>query len=169
MTYRSRIDLGVAAAVIAIGVIFAVEAWRIDPRSYESVGPRLVPEFLAILMILLGAAVGVGAWINRARETDIDKEFGFRNSDLRRVFLVIGTGGAYAFAFWAFGYLVATILGAALALWVFGLRSPVLLIVVPIVAGALYQFVFMGMMGLLDPRGEVLDLRFLSALITPGR
>lgn len=168
MTYRSRIDLGVSAVVIAIGVVFAIEAWRIDPRSFEAVGPRLVPEFLAIVMIMLGGAVGVGAWLNRAPETSDGDEFGFRNSDLRRVFAVIGAGGVYAFAFWALGYLVATMLGAALALWVFGVRSPVVLILVPIAAGVLYQIVFMGLMGLLDPGGELLDLRLLSRIVTPG-
>ena len=169
MTYRSRIDLGVAAVVIAIGLVFAFEASRIDPRSYEAIGPRLVPAFLACLMIGIGAVIGLNAWI--APRTDAhreDSDFGFRDSDIGKVVGVIAAGAIYTFSFWALGYFVSTIIGAAFALWVFGVRKPAILIVAPILAGLLYQIVFMGFMGLLDPRGALFDLRWLSAIVTPG-
>ena len=169
MTYRARIDLGVAAVVVAIGAVFGIEAWRIDPRSYEAVGPRFVPVFLAGTMIVLGMALGLAAFLSRNDSlADNDPAFGFRNSDLRRVLTVIGAGAVYTFAFWALGYMAATVIGAALALWVFGVRSPFVLILVSIGAGVVYQAVFMGMMGLLDPQGALIDLRALSNLVTPG-
>ncbi|WP_224815947.1 tripartite tricarboxylate transporter TctB family protein [Hasllibacter sp. MH4015] len=167
MTYRSRIDLGVAATVIAIGAVFAVEAWRIDPASYEAVGPRSVPVFLAVLMIALGAIIAIGAVAGGAPEEEAES-FGFRNSDVRRVLSVIAVGAICTAIFWAAGYMVAMIVGTGLMLWVFGVRRPIILLLLPILAGIVYQFVFMGLMGLLDPRGELVDLRWLSRLITPG-
>lgn len=168
MTYRSRIDLGVAAVVIAIGTVFGIEAWRIDPASYEAIGPRFVPLFLCLAMIALGALIGIAALVAPGAEAPPEAGFGFRDTDLGRVAAVIGAGIAYVFAFWALGYFVATIIAAALALFVFGVRAPVILILGAVAAGVVYQVVFMGLMGLLDPRGELLDLRSLSRLVTPG-
>ncbi|WP_227272283.1 tripartite tricarboxylate transporter TctB family protein [Roseobacter weihaiensis] len=169
MNYRSHIDLGVATTVIIIGAIFALEAWRIDPASYEAIGPRAVPVFLACLMIGLGALIGVSAFASKDQTTAAEEaDFGFHNSDIPRVFAVIGAGAVTTLVFWAAGYLVAMILGTLLMLWVFGVRAPLVLILVAIVAGVVYQFVFMGLMGLLDPRGALIDLRWLSRLITPG-
>ncbi|MFO6464287.1 tripartite tricarboxylate transporter TctB family protein [Jannaschia sp. KMU-145] len=167
LTARTRIDLGVAATVIAIGAVFAFEAWRIDPASYEAVGPRAVPLFLAVAMIVLGASIGLGAWWRVGHGTPPEPGFGFADSDLRRVAAVIGAGAVYTFAFWAMGYMMATILGMAMALWVFGVRSPVMLVVLPLIAGIAYQVIFMGYMGLLDPRGALLNLRWLSNPVTP--
>ncbi|MDX8352454.1 tripartite tricarboxylate transporter TctB family protein [Cognatiyoonia sp. IB215182] len=169
MNYRSRIDLGVAATVMTVGAVFAVEAWRIDPASYEAIGPRAVPVFLACLMMGLGALIGVSAFGSRQQTEQLEPaDFGFRNSDVSRVLAVIGAGAVTTFVFWAAGYLVAMILGTLLMLWVFGVRSPLVLIFAALAAGVVYQFVFMGLMGLLDPRGALIDLRWLSRLITPG-
>lgn len=164
---RTRIDLGLSAVVVVVGIVFVLEALRIDPASYEAVGPRAVPLFLAGSTIALGLAIGLAAWW-RADATPPSPGIGFAESDLRRVALMLGAGAAYAVAFWALGYMVATMLGMALALWVFGVRSPAMLIAMPIAAGLLYQIVFMGFMGLLDPRGALLDLRALSTPVTPG-
>lgn len=166
MSHRKRIDLGVALVVIALGLGLGLEAWRIDPSSYEAVGPRAVPLFLCAAMVLLGALVGVGALTGGG--ADDDPSFGFRDSDLPRVAAVIGAGAVYAFVFWAAGYLVATVVGAALAFVAFGVRSPLVVIGGAVAAGIVYQLVFMGLMGLLDPRGALIDLRDLSHLITPG-
>ncbi|KIT16261.1 tripartite tricarboxylate transporter TctB family protein [Jannaschia aquimarina] len=166
---RTRLDLGVAAAVILIGLVFAVEAWRIDPRSYEAVGPRFVPVLLAATMIGLGLLVALGAMLRNPSAQPLREEgdLGFEGSDLKRVMAVIGAGAAYTFCFWAFGYMAATALGMLLALLAFGVRSPLALILLPIFAAIAYQALFMGLMGLLDPRGALLDLRWLSEPVTP--
>ena len=162
----ARIDLGLTVVVVGVGAVFAVEAWRIDPTSYEAVGPRAVPLFLACAMIGLGAALALGAWLRDDR-APLPPGIGFEGANLGRVALVIGAGALYAAAFWALGYMVATILGMAMALWVFGVRRPLVLIALPVAAGIAYQAVFMGFMGLLDPRGALLDLRWLADPVTP--
>ena len=167
MQSRTQIDIGVAVACIAIGAVFALEAWRIDPRSSEAIGPRFVPLVLAGIMIVGGALVGGLAWLRDGSAAPPSGDFGFRDSDIRRITMVVAAGALYTFAFWAIGYLGATVLGMALALWVFGVRNPLVLVALSIVAGIMYQFIFMGLMGLLDPRGELLDLRWLSEPVTP--
>ena len=167
MQSRTQIDIGVAAACITIGAVFALEAWRIDPRSSEAIGPRFVPLVLAGIMIVGGALVGGLAWLRDGSAAPPGSGFGFRDSDIRRIAMVVGAGVVYTFAFWAIGYMGATTLAMALVLWVFGVRNPLVLIAVPIVAGIVYQIIFMGLMGLLDPRGELLDLRWLSNRVTP--
>ncbi|WP_308916624.1 tripartite tricarboxylate transporter TctB family protein [Jannaschia sp. LMIT008] len=164
-SYRARIDLGVAATVIAVGAVLLWEAWRIDPRSYGTVGPRFVPVFLSSAMIVLGAAIGAGALMRPSLPADPD--YGFGDGDLGRVAAVIAAGAVFTLAFWAVGFMGAAATGMLLTMWVFGVRSPAALIAVPLVAAIVYQFTFMGMMGLLDPRGALLDLRPLSRLVTP--
>ena len=170
LSYRARVDLGVAAAVVAVGAVILAEAWRIDPRSYGTVGPRFAPVVLASTMIALGLLVGLGALLG-AREgaaaVPDDPAYGFRDVDLGRVAAVIGVGAAFTLAFWAVGFMGAAAVGMALALWVFGVRSPATLVAVSVLAALVYQFTFMGLMGLLDPRGALLDLRPLARLVTP--
>lgn len=165
MQSRTRIDLGVAAACIVVGAVFALEAWRIDPRSYEAVGPRFAPLFLAGAMVVGGALVGLTAWLGDRNAGSTGGDFGFEGSDLRRVLMVIGTGAVGVAVFWAAGYMASVAVVALLALLAFGVRAPVALVAVPLVAAIAYQFVFMGLMGLLDVRGAWVDLRPLGRAV----
>ncbi|MCK0167213.1 tripartite tricarboxylate transporter TctB family protein [Jannaschia sp. S6380] len=169
MSYRSRIDLGVACVVVLIGLVLGAEALRIDPKSYEAVGPRAVPLFLACAMVMGGLLVGASAWrVRRTRApAETDADYGFRDSDLARVAAVIGVGLVYLIAFWALGYFGATIIAMALILVVFGNRNPLTIIGGAILAGLVYQVVFMGAMGLLDPRGALVDVRPVTSIFTP--
>lgn len=167
MSYRTRIDLGVACIVIAIGLVFLWQALLIDPKSHEAVGPRAVPMFLAVTMIVLGAAIGIGSLGSSGTRPE-HEDFGFGDSDILRVAAIVAVGAVFLVAFWAAGYMLATAVAAALSFRVFGVRSPVVILSGAVAASIAYQALFMGLMGLFDPRGELLDLRMLSRLVTPG-
>ena len=182
--YRGRVDVGAGLATMAVGAFFAALAATISPDSYDTVGPRFVPALLAGAMLGLGALVALGGWRRARRPSGVapgapsvgsgatdpvpttDDDFGFRGSDIRRVVQVIGCGVVYVALFWALGYLVATAVAMLLMLLAFGNRSPLVLVLVPIAAALVYQYVFVGLMGLYDPAGALVDLSGLSARVS---
>ena len=179
LRYRTKIEFGVTVAVFIIGGFFAILAWDINPSADDAVGPRAVPLFIAITMLVLGALISVSA----SRENDLsnqtaddgdlipaeayeEDDFGFRDADIKRVFAVIACGFAYIALFYAFGYMLSTLLSMVLILVAFGNRHPIALIGYAIAAALIYQYIFMGLMGLHDPAGEFLDVTAVSNLIS---
>ena len=84
--------------------------------------------------------------------------YGFLESDIKRIFLVFASGALFVFIFWAFGYVAAIISTYIAMLFTFGVRSKLDETEAVIVALA-FQWVFMGVMMLNDPRGALLALR----------
>ena len=72
----------------------------------------------------------------------------------------------YIILFIGFGYFVATLGSLFLIMFAFGNRNPRTLILVPAIGTVVYQYVFMGLMGLHDPAGELLDVTALTNLIS---
>ena len=177
LSYRSKIDLGVAAGTIAIGALFAFEAAAIPDGSGFGVGPRVVPEALAWIMIGLGLLIGGGALMRRKPNGDADapiadslhpepdEDFGFADSDLKRVAIVIGVGFFYIWLIHAFGYFAATAVAVFCMLIAFGNRNIVSIFVLSAVAAVVFQYVFMQLMGLYDAPGEIYNLKpYLEAI-----
>jgi hypothetical protein len=102
LSYRTKIELGVTAVVIVTGLFFAILAWDINPKSHE-IGPRAVPMFIAITMILLGALISFVALrlnsIENGNGSDddvyVEDNYGFADANITRVFTVIGCGIIY--------------------------------------------------------------------------
>ena len=171
LRYRTKIDFGVAAATIAVGCFFVYLASQISANDDGGVGPEVVPYFLAFAMIGLGVLIGVSALMfngNNQQRTmtpqelaahEAEDEFGFRDSNISRVFAVIGMGGLYIWLFYALGYLLATLISLALMLIVFGNRNLITVAVLSIIGAMVYQYVFMGLMGLHDPNGAYFDFK----------
>jgi hypothetical protein len=173
-SYRTKIELGVTAVVVLTGIFFAVLAWDINPKSHE-IGPRVVPMFVAVAMILLGALVSLVALKtnspengNGSNELDVteDVDYGFANSNISRIVSVIGCGIIYIILFIAFGYFAATLVSLALILYAFGNRNLATLVLVSIIGTVIYQYIFMGLMGLHDPVGALIDFSVLTNLVS---
>ncbi len=180
LRYRTKIEFGVTAAIFVIAGFFAILAWDIDPSSDEAIGPRFVPMFIAVTMLVLGALISVNAMRNNDNrsapaspggemipiEVYEEDDFGFRDADVRRVFWVIGCGILYIALFAALGYFLSTLIGLALIMMAFGNRNPVALIGYPLAGAVVYQYIFMGLMGLHDPAGDLIDFTAVSGLIS---
>lgn len=176
-SYRSKIDLGVAAGTIAVGLFFLWQASEISiGMADDVVGPSAVPYFLAIAIIGLGLIIGAFAFFGAAGGSEASAEpaastsvagdaakaetdaFGFRDSDLGRVFGVIAIGLVYIALFYAFGYVIATGLTLAMMMVVFGNRNLLVILGTAVVGALAYQYIFMGLMGLHDPPGLLFNL-----------
>ena len=166
LTYRGRIELGVAAVTVAVGLLFVGLASTINPSAFDPIGPRALPLFLALATVALGVLIGVLGFRDRTDDAALAPDYGFRSSDLAQVAQVIGAGAVYVALFFAVGYMIATLVAFPLVMLAFGARQALVMLALSIFGALLYQHVFMGLMGLNDPAGELIDLRWLTRQVS---
>ncbi len=154
--YKTKVEYGVSAVVVLIGVFFIFQAFTIE-TSKEAVGPRTMPMVLAVSLVLGGLWLAIRTMMGKAG--DIKDGYGFQESDIRRISLVIGCGALFIFLFWAVGYFVALIITFIAMLLTFGVKNWVGMIAGAIVLAFVFQWLFMGVMRLNDPKGAIIDLR----------
>ncbi len=161
--YKIKVEYGVSAVVILIGVFFIFQAFTID-TSREAVGPRTMPMILAVSLVIGGLWLALRAFLDKAG--DLREGYGFLESDIPRIFQVIGCGVLFVFMFWGFGYFSAIIVTYIAMLYTFGVRNWVWMIGGGIVIALIFQWLFMGVMLLNDPRGAIVDMRPYTNWIT---
>lgn len=161
--YKIKVEYGVALVVFLIGAFFVFQAFTIT-TSRETVGPRTLPMVLAVSLILGGLWLGLRAFLGKAG--DLKEGYGFLESDVKRIFLIIGCGALFVFLFWGFGYFVALIFTFIAMLATFGVRNWLVMIIGALVLAVAFQALFMGVMRLNDPRGALVDMRPYTNWIT---
>ena len=155
--YKKKLEAYVAAVVFLIGVFFAYHASHIKPFLMDVVGPRALPLTLSALLIIGSSSILLRAILGHVGE--VQEGYGFQDSNIKPINSVISSGVIYVVCFWAFGYFLATFIAVGLIMISFGHTNIIKIMLFSIAASLIYQFIFMGMMGLYDPAGEVLDLR----------
>lgn len=155
-SYKTKVEYGVSAVVLLVGVFFIILAFTID-TSREAVGPRTMPMILAVSLVIGGLWLALRAYLGRAG--DLRDGYGFMESDMKRIFLVVACGVLFVFMFWGFGYVAAVIATYIAMLFTFGVRNPVWMIGGGVVLAMIFQWLFMGVMLLNDPKGAIVDLR----------
>ena len=161
--YKIKVEYGVSAVVLLIGVFFIFQAFTIE-TSREAVGPRTMPMFLAIALVLGGLWLALRAMTGRAG--DLKDGYGFLESDVKRILMVVGCGVLFVILFWGLGYFVAIIATYIAMLYTFGVRSWSWMVGGGLVLALIFQWVFMGIMLLNDPAGAVIDMRPFTNWIT---
>ena len=150
--------------VAFVGVFFVYQASTIGGSS-EAVGPRTMPMALGhapccLVPFLL-------AWrAFRGKVGELKEGYGFLDSDLKRIALVVGCGALFVLTFWLFGYFVAIIVGYVSTLYAFGVRDKVKTITGALIMALVMQWLFMGVMRLNDPKGVLIDVRPYTNLIS---
>ena len=164
--YKIKVEYGVSLVVLLVGVFFLFQAFTIE-TSREAVGPRTMPLYLSIALILSGLYLGFRALTDRAG--DLKDGYGFLESDLPRIFMVVGCGAFFVLLFWAFGYFTALIFTFIATLFTFGVRNWAIMIPGAIVLAFAFQALFMGVMLLNDPKGALVDMRPYTNWITGAK
>jgi len=171
--YVIKLEIAVAIVLALIGAFFIYLASSIPQALNDPIGPKVLPMFLAISLVAGGALVAILALVKHGPgtpdEVDMKSSYGFRESNVPLIFAVIGCGIVYLISFWAFGYFVATFIAVVLIMLTFGNRNWLLILVISLVAAMVYQFVFMGLMGLFDPPGNITDLRQYTNWMTGAK
>lgn len=126
-----RVDLAIGFVVIAFAIVVLVFSGHIRPTGpvVDPIGPRGFPYFIGTMLLLSGAANVYGQlrrWEQGGPtmvETDGEPdEPGVPASSLQAL-AVIAASFAYVLAMTRVGYLIATPVYVAAALWVMRLRS----------------------------------------------
>ena len=154
--YKTKVEYGVAAIVLLVGVFFIFQAFTIE-TSRESVGPRTLPMILAVSLVIGGCWLALRARLDKTGE--LKEGYGFLESDVKRIFLVMACGVLFVITFWGFGYFSAVIVTLIAMLLTFGVRNWVAMILGAVVLAVIFQWVFMGVMLLNDPKGAIVDMR----------
>ena len=87
--YKIKVEYGVSAVVLLVGAFFIYQAFTIE-TSREAIGPRTMPLSLAVGLVVGGGWLAIRALIGRAG--DLKDGYGFLESDLRRIIMVVGCG-----------------------------------------------------------------------------
>ena len=161
--YKVKVEYGVSAVVMLVGVFFIIQAFTID-TTREVVGPRTLPMILAVSMVLGGLFLLFRAYAGKAG--DLRDGYGFLESDVKPHFLVIACGALFVVTFWAFGYFIALIVTVVAMLSTFDVKSWSKKILSGVLLAFIFQWLFMGIMLLNDPKGALFDMRPYTNWIT---
>jgi len=164
--YKIRVEYCVGAVVLLVGIFFIFQAFTIA-TTRESVGPRTLPMILAVSLVLGGMWLIARAFAGKAG--DLSDGYGFLESDGKRIFLVMACGVVFVITFWGFGYFLAVFITLIAMLYTFGVRNWLTMLVSAIVLALIFQWVFMGVMLLNDPKGAIVDMRPYTNWITGAK
>lgn len=161
--YKVKVEFGVSASVFLLGVFFILQAFTIE-TSREAIGPRTMPLMLAVSLTLGGVWLGLRAFLGKAG--DLKDGYGFLESDVKRIFMVLACGILFVLLFWGFGYFTALIFTFIAMLYNFGVRNWFVMIIGAVILAVAFQALFMGVMLLNDPKGALIDMRPYTNWIT---
>ena len=161
--YKIKVEYGVSVFVTLVGLFFIYQALTIE-TSREAIGPRTMPMILAVALVLGGLWLALRAYSGRTG--DLKEGYGFLESDVQRIFAVVGCGALFVLLFWAFGYFVALIVTFIATLFTFDIRNWIVMILSGVVLAFVFQLLFMGVMRLNDPKGAIIDMRPYTNWIT---
>jgi len=122
---------------------------------------------LAIALVIGGLWLALRAYLGKIDE--LKDGYGFLESDVKRIILVVASGILFVTVFWGFGYFLAIIVTLIAMLLTFGVRNWLTMIIGAVVLAFIFQWVFMGVMLLNDPKGAIVDLRPYTNWITGAK
>jgi hypothetical protein len=161
--YKTKVECGVSAIVILVGLFFVYQASTIG-TSKEMFGPSAMPFALAISTVLGGIWLANRAF--RSKVGAVQDGYGFLESDLKRIAWVIGSGAIFILTFYLLGYFLAIVVGYTLMLLSFGVRNISKIFFSTLLMAVIFQWLFMGVMRLNDPSGALFDLRPYTSIIS---
>ena len=88
---------------------------------------------------------------------------------MKRIVMVVGCGILFVITFWGFGYFSAIVVTLVAMLYTFGVRNWIAMIIGAVVLAVIFQWVFIGVMLLNDPKGALVDLRPYTNWITGAK
>ena len=90
--YKIKVEYGVSAAVLLVGLFFIFQAFTIE-TSREAIGPRTMPLIMAVSLMLGGIWHSVCAFTRKAG--NLKDGYDLLESDVKRIFMIIGCGSLF--------------------------------------------------------------------------
>lgn len=151
---RARLNSAtlVGGGLALLGAVAIAASFGINPDPDGGWGARIFPLGGGGALLLLGL-LEAGKGLARKTPDAVPAARG-----LPAIFALLLLALAYVWVMTKLGYLISTAFAAPLALWLFGIRSPVGLVAAALVCPALYHAVFFVGLGVFPPLGEWFDL-----------
>jgi putative tricarboxylic transport membrane protein len=147
---NSAILVGGTLALLGVGGIVA--SFGINPDPDGGWGARIFPLFGSGSLLLLGGLELLKGLRGAAGFGGQDKKA------LTDIFAMLLLSLAYVWLMAKFGYLISTAIAAPLAMWIYGIRNPLGLLVAAILCPLIYHLIFFVGLGVFPPLGEWFDL-----------
>lgn len=151
MTGRLPAAITVGSALVLLGLAAGWFGLQIAPDTDGGHGARIFPLMASAAILLMG-----GLELRRGLAGD-NTPIALSNSP-SAILGLLALSVAYVFVVTKLGYLIATALAAPLAMWLFGMRSPLWLVVTALVCPVVYHLIFFELLGVFPPFGEWFDL-----------
>jgi putative tricarboxylic transport membrane protein len=159
----ARSDLATSVAVALLGLVVWWGTVGIDTEAGLFEGPRLLPCIVGTGLLVLASVLGVGAALRMAGDarSTAASQSDPTDGGVKDMGVAIPISGLLIFyvgLLIGFGYLIATLVVAPFAFWLFGNRGRKHLLVLPTILTVVYYVLFFQLLGMFDPPGEILDV-----------
>ena len=151
MSGRINAAVLIGSAIVTLGVMAMNFALAIAPDPDGTFGARTFPIIGSVALILLGGLEALRGIRGHVEPTTLSE-------DPLAVFALLFLSIGYILMVAKLGYLVSTAFAAPVAMWLFGIRNIVGLLIATIVCPAAYHFIFFEILGVFPPFGEWFDL-----------
>lgn len=141
----------IGVVLITFSIAALISSFQIKPDPDGGWGARIFPLVGSGSLLLLGA-IELFKGMKGELASAVEK------FNLPAVLGMLALALSYVWVMNRFGYLLSTGVAAPIALWLFGVRSRVGLLVAAIVCPALYHLIFFEGLGVYPPLGRWFDL-----------
>ena len=145
----------------AVGLFFLLQAQQAETNQDDLIGPSLVPTIICVLLIGLGLVTGIRALFFYKADPAEDTGQAFSLQTCLKLAAITVLGFVYVWAFTAFGYLFSTFAVFFIILYIFGIRNIYHLVAYSITGSLLYYLVFVKVMKIYDPPGNLINFQSL--------
>lgn len=151
MSGRLNSSVCVGAGLALLGLLAGWFAFQIPADTDGGIGARIFPYLGAGALALLG-----GLELRKGL-AGAHKSAALTNRPMP-ILGLLAMAILYVWLITKLGYLIGTGLIAPLAMWVFGMRNPLGLLITAILCPAIYHYIFFELLGVFPPYGEWFDL-----------
>lgn len=147
-------DLLTGGTVLLFGAAAFGMSFTIGNITWGGESSRLFPMIVSFALMCFGARLALSG---------IQKPTGTieGNPEVWRVAGLALLGILYIAAIGKIGYIISTGIAAPVALWIFGVRSPLALVLAALFCPLIYQLIFFIALNVYPPYAPWLDLQFL--------
>lgn len=147
----SRLGQGavIGAVLIIVSIAALIASFQIDKDPGGGWGARIFPLAGSAALLIVGLLeLRTGLRPRGTSSTHVNPS----------VWALLALALGYVWLISKIGYLFSTGIVAPLALWIFGIRRPVGLLIAAVLCPAIYHLIFFELLGVFPPYGAWIDL-----------
>lgn len=159
MTFKLNANRLVAVVLMALGLIMLLASFQINLDPDGGQGARIFPFLASTALLILGCLELKTALSKTVEgESSVFSSKRIKQMLLSPILWMSVLAFAYLWGIGRFGYLLSTAFVAPIALWTFGVRNYIGLLVGALLCPLIYHVLFFVVLDVFPPTGEWFDL-----------